>query len=347
MKIFTTLKKITIATCIIMIFLCSGISIQAQEPDLKFDRMFDLGSPGSQTMLQDNDGFLWVGAEGGGGIFRYDGYELKNYGAGPGSLSNGTVWRIIQDVENPDIFWIGTGGGLNRFDKATETFTYYEHDPNDPNSLGDNGVFDVVQDGNDPDIFWLGTFAGLNKFEKNSEQFTRYEPDPNNSNSLNFAEVWRMAEDEYDPNILWLGTYGGGLDKFEKKTETFTHFVHNPDNPKSLGAENNVINSTVQDRDEHHILWIATDYGLDKFDKKTEIFTHFVHDPNDAGSITKGIIALVYDDGDGTLWLGGFVENNGLTLFDKNTGTFTNYKNDPNNPNSLSNDLVVNVHEDR
>ena len=61
-------------------------------------------------MLQDNDGFLWIGAEG-DEIFRYDGYEWKNYGAGPGSLSNGTIFKILEDRENPDIFWITTSGG--------------------------------------------------------------------------------------------------------------------------------------------------------------------------------------------------------------------------------------------
>ncbi len=350
MKTSIILKKITIFFFTLLLLAgASASNIQAQgpgQPEMRFDHVFNLGSPGGQTFLQDSDGFLWVGTEG-GGMFRYDGYELKHYGAGPGSLSNGTVWRIIEDVENPDIFWIGTDDGLNRFDKATETFTYYRHDPNDPNGLGDNSIIDIVQDGNDPDMLWLAMNNGFNKFDKKTKRCIRYEPDPNNSDSVNFTEIWRMIEDTYDSNILWLGTYGGGLDKFEKSTETFTHFVHNPDNPKSVGAENNVIGFIAQDRDDPHILWIATDYGLDKFDKNSETFMHFTHNPNDPGSITEGIVSLVYDDGDGTLWLGGYIENNGLTLFDKKTETFTNYKNDPNNPNSLCNDLVVNVHEDR
>ena len=147
------------------------LNIYAQEPDtfdalerinytrMEFDHVFDLGSPSGQTMLQDNDGFLWVGTEG-GGIFRYDGYDLRNYGAGTGLLSNGTVRKIVQDIENPDIFWIATSGGLNRFDKETETFTYFTHDPDNTQSLGHNAVNEIVQDGNDANILWLGTAKG-------------------------------------------------------------------------------------------------------------------------------------------------------------------------------------------
>ena len=50
--------------------------------------------------------------------------------------------------------------------------------------------------------------------------------------------------------------------------------------------------------------------------------------------------SVYYDDGYGTLWLGGYIENNGLTLFDKETERFTNYKHDPYDFESLSNDLV-------
>ncbi len=136
------IRKITVAAIMLLTLFCTGSDIQAQQADksaLKFDHVFDLGSPGGQTMLQDNDGFLWIGTEG-GGIFRYDGYDLKNYGAGPGLLSNGHVWRILEDSQNPNVFWIGTSGGLNRFDKETETFTYFEHSPDDSQSLGDNTV---------------------------------------------------------------------------------------------------------------------------------------------------------------------------------------------------------------
>lgn len=313
----------------------------AREP-LRFDHVLDLGVPGGQTCVQDNDGFLWFGSDG-GGMFRYDGYDVKNYGVGPKQLSNGNVWRILEDRENPDIFWIGSSGGLNRFDKATETFTHYLHDPQDPQSLGDNTVQDLIQDGRDANILWLGTAGGgLNKFDKTTGRVVRYEPDPARPDSLSFPDVWRLIEDVRDPNILWVGTYGGGLEKFDKSTETFTHYAHDPQNPQSLSARGNNIDALIQDKDEPYILWIGTpEDGLDKFDTRTGTFSNFSAD------LTNGEVALIYDDGRGALWLGGYVMNNGLTLFDKTAETFVNYTHHPQDSKSLSNDLVVNVYEDR
>lgn len=325
-----------------------GHAARAQEArDLRFDHVLDLGGLGSQATFQDNDGFLWFGAEG-AGIFRYDGYDLKNYGVEPESLSNGTIWRILEDAKNPEVFWIGTNEGLNRFDKSTESFRYYQHNPDDPRSLGDNSVLDIVQDAQAPAILWLGThLGGLNKFDQKTELFTRYEPDPEDPRGLAWPEVWRMIQDRSDPNILWVGTYGGGLHKFDKTTETFTRYRHDPQNPQSFGCADDIIGFIAQDAEQPNILWIGTDCGLDRFDKTTETFIHYRHDPENPESIVDGIIGLVYDDGSGTLWLGGYIDNNGLTLFDKQTGVFTNYRHHPQDPTSLSDDLVVDVYRDR
>lgn len=91
------------------------------------------------------------------------------------------------------------------------------------------------------------------------------------------------------------------------------------------------------------ILWLGTPSdGLDRFDTRTGVFTHYY-----PASLTNGEVGLIYDDGQLTLWPGGYVTNNGLTLFDKRTATVRNYRHAPDDPASLSNDLVVNVYEDR
>jgi len=102
---------------------------------LRFDHVFELGVPGGQVFLEDALGFLWFGSEG-GGLFRWDGYTLKNYPPRSDSgLSNGSIYRILQDRADPYVLWIGTGNGLNRFDQRTETFTVYRSNPDDPQTL--------------------------------------------------------------------------------------------------------------------------------------------------------------------------------------------------------------------
>ncbi|MCP4606189.1 MAG: response regulator [Proteobacteria bacterium] len=351
------LRQITTLTILLLLFQSAHLRAQETDPTtlfstgleqpMKFDPAFDLGSPARQSFLQDNDGFLWIGTDG-GGIFRYDGYDLKNYGTEPGALLSGIIYGIIQDAENPEIFWIATKNGLHKFNKEIETFTYYTHDPDSPNSINYNYVTDIVQDGNDSNILWVNTAKGLHKFDKETELFTRYEHEQCSEGSDLACELYRTIEDRQDPNILWLAWWGGGFDRFEKNTGTFTHYIHDPNDPNSLGEEANVIPSIAQDKDDPDIIWIGTlKNGLDKFDKKTGNFTHYKHDPNDVNSIPTNKVSLIYDDGYGTLWLGGWSVNSGLTLLDKETETFRNYRHDPNLPYSLRSDLITNVFEDR
>jgi len=314
---------------------------------MKFDPVFDLESPARQSFLQDSDGFLWIGSDG-GGIFRYDGYNLKNYGTAPGVLLSGIIYRIIEDAKNPDFFWIATKNGLHKFDRTTATFTYYTHDPDNPQSINSNYVTDIVQDGTDADLLWVNTAKGLHQFDKKTERFIRCQHDQCREGSRLACELHRTIEDREDPNILWLAWWGGGLDRFEKDTQTFTHYPHDPDNPESLGAEDNIITAIVQDKDNPDIIWIGTlKNGLDKFHKKSGSFTHYRHNPKDTNSLPADFIALIYDDGYGTLWIGGWSVSRGLTLFDKKTETFVTYKQDPDVPYSLRSDLITNVFEDR
>ena len=52
---------------------------------------------------------------------------------------------ITQD--SMGFIWIGTdGGGLNRFDRQTETFVSYANDPNDSTSLSQNSVYAIFED---------------------------------------------------------------------------------------------------------------------------------------------------------------------------------------------------------
>lgn len=72
-------------------------------------------------MLQDRFGYMWFGTQ--NGLVRYDGYDMTIYQADPDdslSISSGQIRLIYEDKSGT--LRIATDGGLNCFDRATETF---------------------------------------------------------------------------------------------------------------------------------------------------------------------------------------------------------------------------------
>jgi PAS domain S-box-containing protein len=278
-------------------------------------------------------------------MFRYDGYELKAYKpGGPNSLSDGNVFALYED--RAGALWIGTGGGgLNRYDKATNTFSQYRHDPANPNSLSNDTwtfqykqTFAEDQDG----VLWIGTTHGLNALDQKTNTFTRYLPDATNPNSVSHDSIRALLVDRQ--GILWVGTYGGGLNRFDKRTQTFTHLRYDPANPKSLGNDN----VTALLEDQGGTLWVGTENGLYRFDSATTTFTRYVREPANPNSPGGNFINALYQDRSGTIWITyGMFEQAGLSALDKQTGTFTHYRSAPDNPFSLSSNRISNVYEDR
>ena len=305
-------------------------------------------------IFQDRKGFMWFGTE--DGLNKYDGYtftHFKNDPDNPYSISHNNVWAICEDPdENGKIFWIGTnGGGLNRFDLETETFTHYKHHPDSQNSLSHNNILTLYID--QAGILWIGTNAGgLTRFDRKTETFTRFRHNPANPQSIGSHTVWAICEDRF--GTLWFGTEGAGLNKLvpssdENNTPGFEQYKHDPNNPESLG-HNTVWALYV---DQAGQLWAGTEGGgLNKFNFETEAFTRFKHDPNNPHSLSNDIIFTIYQapDEPGTLWIGTL--DGGLNKFfpakdSKSSSIFRRFTHDPLNPQSLSQNIVLSIYKDR
>ena len=149
------------------------------------------------------------------------------------SLSGIVIYGLLENHFGN--IWVATRGeGLNRFNRETEQFTHYKHDPDDQNSLSHNELSLVYEDRSG--ILWIGTYGGgLNKFDRKNDRFIHYNHDPNNSNSLSGNYVSSIFEDR--SGRLWIGTASKELNKFDRETEEFVHYKHDPDNPKSLSND--------------------------------------------------------------------------------------------------------------
>jgi len=79
-----------------------------------------------------------------------------------------------------------------------------------------------------------------------------------------------------------------------------------------------LINDLCQDRQGS--LWVATDYGLNRFDGY--VFQSFLHQPDDSTSLCDNMAVCMQLDDQGSLWVG---TRRGLDRFDSSTMTFRHY----------------------
>jgi ligand-binding sensor domain-containing protein/signal transduction histidine kinase len=287
-----------------------------------------------RAILEDRQGRLWVGTNGGGVC-------VLNPSTGRGtvaavefgnarSLSNNFVAALYQDRQ--EILWIGTtGGGLNKFDPARSVFTRYGVEPYKKNAgLSDNNAYAFYEDAGG--ILWIGTDLGLNRFDRSTRTFTAYTHNDNNPASLPHNTINALYEDH--TGTFWVGTFGGGLTMFDRTSGRSVNFRHDPMRPTSLSSDR----VTAIMEDAKGTLWIATYVGgVCSFDRRTKTFTQYPATPR--------FVICMYADRVGKLWLG--TQSEGLVVFDPATGTcIKRYKNEPSNPRSISSNAINSLYED-
>ena len=255
-------------------------------------------------------------------------------------LSNAIVYGILQDRQG--FMWFGTEDGLNRYDGYT--FKVYKCEPNNPGSLSSPVVSSLYQDRHG--FLWFSTRnKGITRFDPGTETFTHFQHDDQNPASLssNYADISPIVED--DAGMIWIGTSGGGLNRFDPETQTFTHFRHKPADPNSLSNDLVQAIGLATSLDRKQLLWIGTNFGLNRFDPTTTSFTRYLHDESNPNSLVHNTVRVIYvDPAKNVIWLG---TPAGLDRFDPETETFTHFQHDELNPNSLSHNNVRGIIADQ
>ncbi|HNX38902.1 MAG TPA: two-component regulator propeller domain-containing protein, partial [Candidatus Cloacimonadota bacterium] len=194
---------------------------------------------------------------------------------------NSNVRTIAQEG---DILWIGTTGGLVRYDRTTQEKVYY-NTSNSP--LPFNYINAIVIDSQGTK--WIGTgdsgssWGGLVSFDGFS--WTVYET---LDSGLGHNCILSLAIDHQ--GVLWVGTYNG-LQKYDGTNWTLYH-TNNTDQDLQI-----ILSLAV---DSHNALWVGTEwYGLKKFDGG--IWTNFT----DPLGYCQSASCLTFAP-DGALWLSGY-----------------------------------------
>ncbi len=242
-------------------------------------------------------------------------------------LSHNTIIAILEDRKG--FLWVGTIGGLNRFDGYR--FVVYKNDPQNPHSISNNYVTAILETSSGD--LWIGTNKGLSRFDPSIDGFHSYANDPTNSTSLVHDEVRTLYEDQ--AGDLWIGTEGG-ISKFDTATNSFTNYG------SSLFSGARGFRGIAEDLSGG--FWVGAGNGLNKFDRQTgNVVKVFKVEPADPkGVITKPVRVMTRDRA-GMLWIG--MLDGGLTRLDPKTEEFTRYMAETGKPQSLRDNGVRSVCE--
>jgi len=314
----------------------------------------DPGNPKSishnrvRMILQDSDGTLWIGTQGGGvsklvkDLGSGEDSEFKNYMHDENdskSISDNDVLWMLQDYAGE--IWVATfGGGVNRLDRSSGTFVSYLHDEEDPSSISHDVVLTIHAEKNG--TVWFGTYGGgldklvrpdMSSLSTADFSFINYRNDPLDENSLSNNSVGTIASDKN--GILWIGTLGGAVNRYDSKSSQFSHYKHNPRNNNSLSS--NGVGSIYEDSKGN--LWVGTSGGgLNQVDRDENNFTHFTMDENDPSALQHNSITSIIEDNEGLLWVG--TSGGGLAKMKEDGKSFVVYENDPLDSSSLTHDVV-------
>ncbi len=147
------------------------------------------------VIFQDMDGLFWIGTA--DRLVRFDPEietftTFQNNPDEPNSLSNNHIKSIIEDPFEPEKYlWVGTTGGLNKFDYKAGTFEHISVQDGLPNEV----VYGILpdEDGN----LWLSTNKGLSRFNPQAKTFRNFDVfDGLQSNEFNTGAYFKSKSGE-------------------------------------------------------------------------------------------------------------------------------------------------------
>lgn len=226
------------------------------------------------SIVEDEEGFLWLGTEG-QGLLRLnpDNDDVRSFFGSQKDSAGRTVgffYQIYLDTEGN--LWFGTEKGVLRLKKENRDTGTFEQIPTDDAGTFTPNVRAITQDyyGN----IWIGTeTSGLGIYNPTTNRFRWIRHSQKQPRSLSDNRILCLLPTT--SGVLWIGTSGGGLNRmnyadFNVREPQKTEFVH-------YGVQQGLANEVVYGilSDEEGFLWLSTNAGIWRMNPATEEFWNF------------------------------------------------------------------------
>lgn len=263
-----------------------------------------------QQIYQDKSGYIWIGTR--SGLFKYDGYKVREYKSAlssPNLLTSNNIQCMVNDDRRQ--LWIGTNNGLNILNEVTGEIRKIMF-----RGWKSNNLISCLLARRNGRI-WIGTDGGLYQYDPRTGKFGILFNISGNS-TLPRSAVKSLMEDS--KGDVWVGTWDKGLFRYD---DTQKRFIEYPQfNPRKS------THSLCEDSQGR--IWIGTwNYGLYCLENPREMdrlqWKHYEKQDAQNGLVSNFIYSLEEEHASQTLWIG---TSSGLSILDLQKEEFTNYKYD-------------------
>lgn len=317
-------------------------AVCAQLPAASFyhlKRDIDLFSSSFIGLAEDPYGFIWFGSLGGGGLYRYDGYDLRTFIAQPGRLQTTLSGSRIAGIYtvNDTLMYVGCTFGFSRLNPVTGKIENFNNSMEAFPDWRCGSTWDFALD-TLHDALWIATGCGLLRQDIHSKQFTILRPEHPVKGKWMPEDFTQLVHDLRQPDWLWLGG-PSGLFRYSIALDRYEHITH-PDLPDKRLPVNHIY------QDTSGRIWLGTMdervIGFDSLSGKWDVFTIPVPP---SSSVAGRNIFRVMPAGKTTLWVSTTTQTG---LLDMTTGRYDAWSYEPDHPDGLlSNNIYRDMLHDR
>lgn len=272
----------TIGVWVLLVLLAAlGVRAEPRAGIVSFRRLAipdDVPAHLATALVQDRQGFLWIGTQ--GGLVRHDGYQFKVYKPEPGDARSlgGSYVRTLLAASDGRL-WVGTfSDGLSVYDPATESFTRYRHSARDPRSLSHDRVEGLAEDRSGR--IWVATYEGLDRIDSRTGGIDHFRHAAGDPRSLADDRVRALLVDR--DGRLWVGSRDG-LQVWGDAARGFERVASDPEVEGSLAGQ--LVAELEQD--DRGRIWIGTaEHGAAVHDPRTGRLRRLLPRPRDAEGLS-------------------------------------------------------------
>lgn len=289
------------------------------------------------TMMQDRDGFMWIGTW--DGLNMYDGYKYLAYRKQPGdtnSLYDNSILSVIEDKTGN--IWVGTSmGGFVSINKWTGKIRRIVNRWRTVTSKDESGFYTLIADGRNCIWAFSNFYCVRLQLADYKIDVFHYPPGSLGGRAIKDTKgrIWVLFANEVmqlnpidgtltsvisipgaaagkknDQNLtcmfetgsdeFLLGTSHKGIYKYNYSSNHISQYL----SYNSAGRQS--VNKIFKDSKQN--LWIGTGNGLlvafHQPDDTAMIFNHYCNKPSDPKSLTSNNVYTFYEDRSGIVWIG-------------------------------------------